>query len=66
MTQLMRDANEFVTARYMEKMSELDGPNLQTQALGADGAAKLSAKTTGMVDRQERRIYRFVPELSFK
>jgi hypothetical protein len=59
------DANEFVTARYMDKMAELDGPNLMTKALGADGAAKMGAKTAGMLVRTERRIYRFVPELSF-
>ena len=60
------DANEFVTARYMDKMADLDGPNPLAQALGADGAAKLNAKTVGMIQRQERRIYRFVPNLSFR
>ena len=60
------DANEFVSARYLEKMADLDGPNLQTQAIGAEAAAKLGAKTAGMVQRQERRIYRFVPNLSFR
>jgi hypothetical protein len=60
------DANEFVTARYLEKMADLDGPNLQIQAIGAEGAAKLGAKTAGMLQRQERRIYRYVPNLSFK
>jgi hypothetical protein len=59
------DPNEFVTARYMEKMADLDGPNLLQLAIGADGAAKLQAKTAGMIQRQERRIFRFVPELSF-
>lgn len=38
----------------------------QMQAIGADAAAKLGAKTAGMLERQERRIYRFVPNLSFK
>jgi hypothetical protein len=60
------DANEFVSARYLEKMADLDGPNLQTQAIGAEAAAKLGAKTAGLVQRQERRIYRFVPSLSFR
>lgn len=60
------DANEFVTARYMEKMADLDGPNLITQAIGADAAAKLQAKMVGMIQRQERRIYRFVPNLSIR
>jgi hypothetical protein len=60
------DANEFVTARYLEKMADLDGPNLQTQAIGAEAAAKLGAKTAGMLQRQERRVYRYVPNLSFK
>ncbi len=60
------DANEFVTARYLEKMADLDGPNLQTQAIGAEAANKLGAKTAGMLDRQERRVYRYLPNLSFK
>jgi hypothetical protein len=60
------DANEFVTARYIEKMADLDGPNLLQQAIGADAAGKLSAKTTGMIQRTERRIFRFVPNLSFR
>jgi hypothetical protein len=59
------DANEFVTARYMEKMADLDGPNLLQQAIGAEAAGKLTAKTAGMIQRTERRIFRFVPELSF-
>ena len=60
------DANEFVNARYMEKMAELDGPNLQTQAIGAEAANKMGAKTAGMLARQERRVYRYLPNLSFK
>jgi hypothetical protein len=57
------DANEFVTARYIDKMADLDGPNLQQQVLG-DKAGTL-APAAGVVQRQERRIYRYVPELSF-
>jgi len=57
------DANEFVSARYMEKMAELDGPNLQQQALGPNTPAP--APPAGVVQRQERRIYRYVPNLSF-
>lgn len=60
------DANEFVTARYMDQMADLDGPNLQTQAIGAEAANKMGAKTVGMLQRQERRVYRYVPNLSFK
>lgn len=60
------DGNEFVSARYMEKMADLDGPNLLQQAIGAEAAAKLSAKTAGMIQRTERRIFRFVPNLSFR
>jgi len=60
------DANEFVTARYIDKMADLDGPNLQQQAIGNDAANKLGAKTDGMIQRTERRIYRYVPNLSFK
>ena len=57
------DANEFVTARYMEKMADLDGPSLPQQVLG-DKAGALAA-AAGVVQRQERRIYRYVPNLSF-
>ena len=57
------DANEFATARYMEKMADLDGPNLPQQVLG-DKAGAL-APAAGVVQRQERRIYRYVPNLSF-
>lgn len=57
------DANEFVTARYMDKMADLDGPNLPQQVLG-DKAGTLGP-AAGVVQRQERRIYRFVPNLSF-
>ena len=60
------DANEFVTARYLEKMADLDGPNLQQQAIGNEAANKLGAKTAGMIQRTERRVYRYVPNLSFK
>lgn len=60
------DANEFVTARYLEKMADLDGPNALQLAIGNDAAAKLQAKTAGMFQRQERRIYRYVPELSIR
>ena len=60
------DANEFVTARYIEKMADLDGPNLQQQAIGTEAANKLGAKTDGMIQRTERRVYRYVPNLSFK
>lgn len=57
------DANEFVTARYIEKMADLDGPNLQQQVLG--DKANALAPAAGVVQRQERRIYRYVPDLSF-
>lgn len=60
------DVNEFVTAAYFEKMADLEGQGPLVRALGSDGAAKLSAKTAGMMQRQERRIYRFVPNLSFR
>jgi hypothetical protein len=60
------DANEFVTARYLEKMADLDGPNLMTQALGAAEAAKMTAKNAPMLQHTDRRVYRFVPNLSFK
>lgn len=57
------DPNEFVTARYLEKMADLDGPNLQQQVLGPN--APPVGPPAGVVQRQERRIYRHVPNLSF-
>jgi hypothetical protein len=60
------DANEFVTARYLEKMADLDSPNLMTQALGATEAEKMGAKAAAMLQHTDRRVYRFVPNLSFK
>jgi len=58
------DANEFVTARYIEKMADLDGPNLQQQVLGPKAPAV--GPPDGVLQRQERRIYRYVPNLSFR
>jgi hypothetical protein len=34
--------------------------------LGPEGAAKLSAKSAGIISRTERIVIRYDPELSFK
>jgi hypothetical protein len=58
--------NEYVVVRLMEKLGEIDaGPPLR-KVLGAEGADKLMAKTAGIVDSVEYRIYRYRPELSYE
>jgi hypothetical protein len=60
------DANEFVTGRYLDKFADLDEASLLTKAVGAEAADKINAKVAGIVTHQERRVYRFVPTLSFR
>jgi hypothetical protein len=60
------DAGEYVSLRYIDTFAEIDKGPLLTQALGAAAAAKINAKVAGMVTRQERRIIRFNPDLSFR
>lgn len=47
------------------KYADLDAGSVLARALGADGAAKLLAKTAGMVTVVERVVRRRVPDLSF-
>jgi hypothetical protein len=60
------DAGEYVSLRYIDTFAEIDKGPLLTQALGAAAAAKINAKIGGLVTRQERRIIRFNPDLSFR
>jgi hypothetical protein len=60
------DAGEYVSLRYIDTFAEIDQGPLLTRAVGAAAAAKINAKVAGLVTRQERRIFRFVPDLSFK
>ena len=60
------DAGEYVSLRYIDSFAEIDKGPLLTQAVGAAAAGRITAKAAGMLTRQERKIYRFVPNLSFK
>jgi hypothetical protein len=59
------DGNEFVTLALMDTFGELDKGPLATRVLGADGAAKLAAKTAGIIAHVERSVLRYSPDLSF-
>lgn len=59
------DANEYVTLTMRESFADLDKGPVLIQALGAEGAQKLTQKLpAGTVTHLERSITRFVPELS--
>jgi len=60
------DGNEFVTLTLVNSFADLDKGPAAVRVLGADGAAKLSAKTSGIITRSERIVIRYDPELSFK
>ena len=60
------DGNEFVTLTLVNSFADLDKGPAAVRVLGAEGAAKLSAKTSGIVTRSERIVIRYDPELSFK
>ena len=59
------DANAYVTLTLRESFADLDKGPVLIQALGAEGAQKLTQKLpAGTVTHVERSITRFVPELS--
>jgi hypothetical protein len=60
------DGNEFVTLTLVNSFADLDKGPAAVRVLGAEGAAKLSAKASGIVTRSERIVIRYDPELSFK
>jgi hypothetical protein len=60
------DGNEFVTLAMVNSFADLDKGPAALRVLGPEGAAKLSAKTAGIISRSERIVIRYDPELSFK
>ena len=60
------DGNEFVTLTLVNSFAELDKGPAAVRVLGAAGAAKLSAKTGGIIAHVERSVIRYDPNLSFK
>ena len=60
------DGSEFVTLTLVNSFAELDKGPAAVRVLGPEGAAKLSAKSAGIISRTERIVIRYDPELSFK
>jgi len=57
--------NEYVLARPLQKLAEIDAGPPTRKVLGVDGANKLMAKTAGIVESVEYRIYRYRADLSY-
>jgi hypothetical protein len=55
--------NVFTFRSPLAKFADLDGPNPLVKGLGAEAAAKLSAKLASM-GNAEFMIYNYVPDLS--
>jgi hypothetical protein len=60
------DGSEFVTLALVNSFADLDKGPAAVRVLGPEGAAKLSAKTAGIISHTERIVIRYDPELSFK
>jgi hypothetical protein len=60
------DGNEFVTLVLVNSFADLDKGPAAVRVLGPEGAAKLSAKSAGIITHAERIVIRYDPELSFK
>ena len=60
------DGSEFVTLTLVNSFADLDKGPAAVRVLGAEAAAKLSAKSAGIISRTERIVIRYDPELSFK
>jgi hypothetical protein len=59
------DANEYITLTMRDSFADLDKGPVLVQALGPEGAQKLTQKlAAGAVVHLERSLTRFVPELS--
>jgi hypothetical protein len=58
--------NEYVVARPIQKLAEIDAGPPTRKVLGLEGANKLMAKTAGMVESVDYRIYRYRPDLSYR
>ena len=59
------DGNEIVTLNLVDTFADLEKGPAAVRVLGAEGAAKLLAKTAGIVARVERSVIRYDPDLSF-
>ena len=59
------DGNGFVTLNLVDTFADLDKGPAATRVLGAEGAAKLAAKTAGIIAHVERSVIRYDPDLSF-
>jgi hypothetical protein len=60
------DGNQFVTLSLVDTFADLDKGPAAIRVLGEEGAAKLSAKTAGIVAHVERKIIRYDADLSFR
>jgi len=60
------DANEYRTATFVDKFSDLDAGPAVVRVLGPEGAAKLTQKTMGIVTSVQRGVYVRNDALSFR
>lgn len=60
------NASEYISVVSYDTFEEIGKGHPFEIALGSAGAAKLMAKSTGILTRLERYISRYVPELSFR
>ena len=59
------DGTGFVTLNLVDSFADLDRGPAAVRLLGAEGAAKVAAKTAGIIAHVERTVLRYDPELSF-
>ena len=59
------DGNQMFTLNLVDTFADLDKGPAAVRVLGAEGAAKLAAKTAGIVAHVERSVIRYDPALSF-
>jgi len=59
------DVNKYMTLTLLENFAEIAKGSPLERALGPEGMAKLTQKAGPLVTRLERRIIRYVPDLSF-
>jgi hypothetical protein len=60
------DGNEYVSLTLANSFADFDKGPAAIRVLGAAGAAKLSAKATGIIAHVERIVARYDPDLSFR
>lgn len=58
------DAYEYLSLAMYDSFAEIGKGSPYVKVLGQDGANKLLQKGTGIVTHAERKVYRYVPELS--